>query len=142
MGLPTFTKDLQQTSILDHPKLAKDSFYVALSYLFERQSLMQAVTADDLKSVKDAIARNARQFEGNAQQDAHEFLCQLVDQVERDLLPCISTNEEIASKAPTARNFYSEVKHTLRCCSCAHTSEVAELYHDFSVGIPATGDKE
>lgn len=142
MGIPPFAKDLLQRDILDHEELQKDCLYVALARLFERQSLLQAVTTSDLKNVKDAIARNARQFAGNFQQDAHEFLCQLVDQMERDMMPCISANKEVAAKAPTARNFYSKVKHTLTCCSCANSSEMAELYHDFSLGIPESGDAE
>jgi len=142
LGLPCFAADLLQPALLEAPLLPALSFYAALARLFERKSEGQAVTTADLRAVKEAISRNARQFAGNAQQDAHEFLCQLVDQLEADVAPCIAADASVAAAVPTARCFYSEVLHTLACTACGATTGVTELYHDFSLGIPSAGNRD
>ena len=40
---------------------------------------------------KPSIGRNAR-FSGNTQQDAHEFLCELFNQIEEDILPFLKSD--------------------------------------------------
>ena len=100
-----------------------------------------------LKRVKSAISNAAERFSGYAQHDAHEFLCQCLDQLKDDLSSEVRKRNEArgldllqseskSSICPIKENFESTVMHTITCKACGEQVLKDEACHDFSLVIP------
>jgi ubiquitin C-terminal hydrolase len=102
------------------------------------------------KRLKDCISRRSPQFAGNAQQDAHEFLTDILDFMQAELrqhrrkTSAASAHTAPVAEAdappicPTALNFRCVIEHRHVCCECNAESKRRELYHDLSLDLPRT----
>eukprot|EP00897_Mesotaenium_endlicherianum_P001697 jgi/Mesen1/1555/ME000134S00669 len=77
--------------------------------------------------------------------DAHEFLCNLLDQVQEEA--CIAAEVEMSegiaarvqltrTACPTTKNFSCIVEHELKCDYCEQSSKMRELFRHLSLDIP------
>nr|XP_047133420.1 ubiquitin carboxyl-terminal hydrolase 37 isoform X2 [Hydra vulgaris] len=101
-----------------------------------------------LKQVKSVISEAAVRFSGCAQNEAHEFLCQCLDQLKEDLLnnkddshlidhnSSSDSDESSREKCPIKQNFESKIMHTVVCKNCDEKVFKTEVCHDFSLVIP------
>ncbi len=99
------------------------------------------------KRLKDCISRRSPQYAGNAQQDAHEFLTDILDFMQAELrqsrakhVPEGPAAADIPPICPTALNFRCVIEHRHVCCECDRESKRRELHHDLSLDLPRTGD--
>ncbi|XP_052814306.1 ubiquitin carboxyl-terminal hydrolase 37-like [Mya arenaria] len=160
-GLDTFSTDL-----IFNRKLLKtlqpQSLYYSMAKLLHvrRQHNASEITRkDSLRRVKSAISNTARRFSGYGQHDAHEFLCQVLDQLKEEVVKLSKAtptpNKEMGggeensleggaghmtSQNPITVNFEFEVLHTLTCLQCGEQVSKAEQFHDISLDVPKQKD--
>lgn len=120
-------------TIFSSHKLEATSFFSALVAIIKEVSCSDQVI--NLKKIKDAVAQNSKIFAGNAQQDAHEFLCNCLNQIEYDLEKIIQDKNELAKLCPSDTNFTCRVEHKMICENCQTSTSVEEIYHDFSLDL-------
>ncbi|XP_072034963.1 ubiquitin carboxyl-terminal hydrolase 37-like [Amphiura filiformis] len=145
-GLNSFTNDLLKAGTM---QAVRDvSLYWAVTSLLEAKQ--QRVSAEQmgnkLRLVKTAISVTATRFSGFMQHDAHEFLCQCMDQLKEDVDVANKERQNEAEKAgvdlppqlpcPITCNFEFEVLHTIRCKECAKETTKTEEFYDLSVDMP------
>eukprot|EP01043_Picozoa_sp_COSAG02_P013409 COSAG02_NODE_536_length_20657_cov_91.744041_12_plen_850_part_00 len=99
------------------------------------------------KRLKDCISRRSPQYAGNAQQDAHEFLTDILDFMQAELrqsrakhVPQGPAVAGVPPICPTALNFRCVIEHRHVCCECDRESKRRELHHDLSLDLPRTSD--
>ncbi len=86
LGVEDFVSDLRAKM---PNNVSKKSFYAAFLELDQQRALRQkgeACGPMDIKKLKDAIGSRYKQFAGHAQQDAHEFLSECLNQFDDDLI--------------------------------------------------------
>lgn len=104
--------------------------------------------------LRELIGLAAPMFQGNAQQDAHEFFLEFVNQLHDELLAArnhwLAQRREPVAEAPedtavlaTQLHLDSEVQKRLTCVQCQHLREVTERFRDFSLDFsgPAGSDR-
>jgi len=114
--------------------------------LCKRKCENSDVLRNYLRKLKRTISEAATRFSGYHQHDAHEFLCQVLDQLKEDVSTCNSpsskststeSNNKITdSQCPVTRSFESGVVHTISCKQCGESAPKEEIYHVFSLDIP------
>lgn len=146
LGIPPFVQDLSNKVLLGsvHPQCLYKCLYNVM--LCKSKCGNAEILRNSLRKLKRTISEAATRFSGYHQHDAHEFLCQVFDQLRDDVIACNSpsskvTFEETESKAndsqcPVTRTFESRVLHTVSCKQCGETTPKEEIYHAFSIDIP------
>eukprot|EP00887_Chlorella_sp_A99_P002774 scaffold6.g2774.t1 len=92
--------------------------------------------------LKAAIDKRSAAFVGAFQQDAHEFLCCLLQGIQEEVLACEAAalgrrQVRISETAdPVARNLGLALQHELTCGACGHASRVVEQYSHLSLELP------
>uniref|UniRef100_X2AX39 Ubiquitin carboxyl-terminal hydrolase n=1 Tax=Capitella teleta TaxID=283909 RepID=X2AX39_CAPTE len=104
-----------------------------------------------LHVIKRAISNSAKRFLGHEQHDAHEFLCQILDQLKEEIISLnkefreIQEMEENAAvpqsdvsklSNPTIENFECEVLHSISCLGCGEVLTKCESFNDLSLELP------
>lgn len=87
VGLSPFVSDVLALISLFQPRLGSESVYSALQSIFYQSSTESAPTTP--RRLKDAIARRSAQFAGSAQQDAHEFLADVLDGLQEEMAAAV-----------------------------------------------------
>ena len=99
----------------------------------------------NLSRLQRCVGANNQRFAGNRQQDAHEFLLNLLDQLEDDADAAAAAAGGGSAAAPpladaaitTARSvFKAELDVSLCCEECKEARCKRECYHDFSLDMP------
>ncbi|XP_066933847.1 ubiquitin carboxyl-terminal hydrolase 37-like [Clytia hemisphaerica] len=146
LNIPNFYQELHNQNNL--AVLPKESLYKRLCQLgFAKHNLQGSETQKQhLQLVKESISSAANRFSGYSQHDAHEFLCQCMDQLKEDLLTQMTKKkeemqlsiEELKSVfvCPIKENLETTVTHSIRCLGCKEKVIKDEEYHDFSLVIP------
>ena len=147
LNIPNFFQDINDqdnVNLVPQKSLYRSLYNLGiLKYSFD--TLENQISA--LKQVKSAISEAAVRFSGYAQHDAHEFLCQCLDQLKEDLLTDKekkSADEDSSSesdnnhkvKCPIRQNFESKITHTVVCQNCNESVFKTEVCNDFSLVIP------
>lgn len=93
--------------------------------------------------LKHMFAKHQESFWGCMQQDAHEFFCSLIDQVQEDVSSELKKQYSIEADrpkledvCPTTQNFSCSVRNNLTCAGCGNVSSVEETYRDFCLAFP------
>ncbi|XP_052234704.1 ubiquitin carboxyl-terminal hydrolase 37-like isoform X2 [Dreissena polymorpha] len=162
-SLDTFTSDLHSNRRI-LKSLQSHSLYLALvrlMYVRRNQTASDLAKKEYLRRLKSAISSTAKRFSGYGQHDAHEFLCQVLDQLKEEIIklskatptPCkeVTVGDHGASGAdtvgdqnlpmfsgnnPITVNFEFEVLHTLTCMECGEQVSKEEQFHDISLDVP------
>ena len=165
VGLPPFVADvLRQWPAFARP-LGGNSVCSALHSLLHGATQGEAQPATT-RRLKQAIAKRSSQFEGSAQQDAHEFLSDCIDALQEEMAAVVKAPPPPAAPAtpaagggtpadeitplldstlpdesglPCALNFTTRVRHTLTCTGCGHSWCREELLRHISLDIPPAG---
>ncbi|XP_023933293.1 ubiquitin carboxyl-terminal hydrolase 37-like isoform X1 [Lingula anatina] len=151
-GLEPFAADLLKTKSVFFKMMNKDppSLYLALYRLLlakKRQGKSPEKKRELLRNVKQAISSSAKRFSGNEQHDAHEFLCQVIDQLKEEVIKANAATPSPDPKDknmfmqssivnPTVQNFEFEVLHTIQCQECKEEVSKAEQFNDLSLDMP------
>jgi len=152
LGMPCFSQDLISRQNLN--LVPQNSLYSSLCHLAILKNNNQSLDAQKLalRRVKRAISSAANRFSGFSQHDAHEFLCQCLDQLKEDLALeikkfCTSDaedNENVPTTnlfvCPVRDNFECSIQHTIKCLGCEEVIKSEETCHDFSLVIPETDE--
>ena len=162
LGLRPFVRDLLTAPLFTQlsPKLPNLSVFRSLYDLSSRRAKTAAAaaassggTSGPTRPLKEAIAQRCSQFAGGGQQDAHEFLVDMIDALHEELLAASAAvaADEITpplgaaaplpppppeASLPTALNFSCEVEHVLRCTRCSHEWTRPELLRDVQLDLP------
>lgn len=146
LNIPNFYQELRNQNNLD--LVEHNSLYnrlCNLAYLkHSNESILDQKNA--LQLVKTAISAAAKRFSGYSQHDAHEFLCQCLDQLKEDLSKKVDAKKEdlmLAEKeweslftCPIKENFEITVMHSIKCLSCNEEIFKEEMCNDFSLVLP------
>lgn len=151
LNIPNFFQDLNNFDNLE--LVQHSSLYNSLCNLgilkYSYETLENQRFA--LQRVKSAISNAAARFSGYAQHDAHELLCQCLDQLKEDLISetkkKLEERDDRESKlkeleengcvnCPIKSNFESTILHSITCESCGEKVVKEEVCHDFSLVIP------
>ena len=108
----------------------------------------------ELKRLVDA---RARQFHGNAQQDAHEFICVLLQALQEEVVateapapagapaaPASGARRAAALETtadPAARNFAGTLEREMVCKACRHRASKREPFMHLSLDVPPRPDR-
>ncbi|KAK3591644.1 hypothetical protein CHS0354_040553 [Potamilus streckersoni] len=161
-GLETFATDLLYTNHKLMKNFTPQSLYYSLAKLLNsrRTNVPDTIRRDLLRNVKTAISSTAKRFSGYQQHDAHEFLCQVLDQLKEEVIkvgkatPSPSPESSECSEAlsstnvkqdyvnPTVTNFEFEVRHSITCFQCGEEVNKTEQYNDISVDLLKTRDPQ
>ncbi|KAL3854008.1 hypothetical protein ACJMK2_013292, partial [Sinanodonta woodiana] len=152
-GLETFATDLLYTNHKLMKNFAPQSLYYSLAKLLNsrRTNIPDTIRRDLLRNVKTAISSTAKRFSGYQQHDAHEFLCQVLDQLKEEVTKVgKATPSQSPSSSeggvkqdyvnPTVTNFEFEVRHSITCFQCGEEVTKTEQYNDISVDLLKTRD--
>lgn len=146
LGVPPFVQDLSNKALLEnvHPQGLYNCLYNVLCC--KKKCGNPEVLKSCLRKLKKTISEAATRFSGYHQHDAHEFLCQVFDQLKDDVSTCDSPSSKDTSKesnsvltdsqCPVTRSFESGVLHTVSCKQCGESAPKEEIYHAFSLDIP------
>jgi ubiquitin C-terminal hydrolase len=108
----------------------RETLYMCLCELLKaREALDMSLQVQSLKEVKNAISKEAIRFSGYQQNDAHEFLCQVLDQLKDDFLKFDKKYEEnseairndknnlkvVTMTNPIEDTFQFVVRHSVEC---------------------------
>lgn len=121
------------------------------------QRLAQAMAAADRvlpggdslrpEALKEALERRISAFQGTLQQDAHEFLCAVLEQlqaevVRREVAAVSSRRVALSATAcPAARNFGFCIEHQVTCSRCGRESRLQEQFMHLSLELPPGVDE-
>eukprot|EP00913_Durusdinium_trenchii_P019197 g18042.t1 len=90
--------------------------------------------------LREQIALAAPMFQGNVQQDAHEFFLEYMNQLHDEMLKLhqgwVAKNSHAAIEEPalaTQTHFDAEVQRQLSCVQCGQARTVTERFRDFSL---------
>lgn len=120
-----------------------ERIYAALLKVFRDMKRAERFETVNPGVLKHAFAKHQSSFWGCIQQDAHEFFCSLIDQVQEDV--SLELNKQLSFEAqppklesvcPTTQNFSCSVRNNLTCAGCGSVSSVEETYRDFSLALP------
>ncbi|XP_063957614.1 ubiquitin carboxyl-terminal hydrolase 37-like isoform X2 [Lytechinus pictus] len=160
LGLQCFIQDLQHIPLIK--VLPKSSLYRALSRLLYSKQGNKGSSEIELRlqSVKAAISATATRFSGFMQHDAHEFLCQCLDQLKEDVervnnpktdkdiqeavsppsqvVPSNQSEDKPKFACAVSQNFELEVEHSILCQECGEEISKKETFNDLSLDLPRT----
>lgn len=104
----------------------------------------------DPSVIKDCVAKTAKKFGSNAQEDAHEFFAEVLEVLSNELAEHTEDPlkpEQRAKydtqkpKSPVATNFQMELQNSVTCLACNHTVQNQSIHRDISVDIPEVDDE-
>jgi ubiquitin carboxyl-terminal hydrolase 26/29/37 len=153
LGLKPFADDLKDKDILEKlPKDRKFSLYRSLCNLLiaKEKGAQPQVRRDALHSVKSSLDSTVQRYRGWRQQDAHEFLCLLLNLLDseiaevselektsaeqKDSLPDPKQSQRLHS--PVTLNFECNTRTTLTCQGCGRKHDLDEVFVTFPVSLP------
>eukprot|EP01114_Cavostelium_apophysatum_P020587 TRINITY_DN6946_c0_g1_i2.p1 TRINITY_DN6946_c0_g1~~TRINITY_DN6946_c0_g1_i2.p1 ORF type:complete len:638 (+),score=140.47 TRINITY_DN6946_c0_g1_i2:69-1982(+) len=147
-----FTRDLRSPK-LSKSQIEKAALYRSLVQVVDEVSRLDHGVINPQK-IKDSLGKTSHQFAGYKQQDAHEFLCFCLSQLETEIAALFKSepkspvdedtliSKETASLCPINRNFNCIIEHTITCTNCNDVSTLKQLYRDFSLMLPESGAAE
>eukprot|EP00057_Strongylocentrotus_purpuratus_P022124 XP_011676598.1 PREDICTED: ubiquitin carboxyl-terminal hydrolase 37 isoform X1 [Strongylocentrotus purpuratus] len=167
LGLQCFIQDLQYLPLIK--ALPKSSLYKVLAGLMYAKQNNKGSTDIEhrLQSVKAAISATATRFSGFMQHDAHEFLCQCLDQLKEDVekvnnpkpdkevpskevqeavsppsqvVPSNQSEDKAKFACAVSQNFELEVEHSILCQECGEEVSKKETFNDLSLDLPRTNE--
>jgi ubiquitin carboxyl-terminal hydrolase 26/29/37 len=150
-----FTQQQQQqqnTILVDNQKCSLYNCLCKLKLAMDTNDELNKVQL--LQDIKTAISTEANMFSGSDQHDAHEFMCQLLDQLKDNLdklqeattttttttTTCQKEEEEMSKKInlanPVVDNFQFEVTHAIHCKNCNNVTKKSEEYNNLCLELP------
>ena len=110
-----------------------------------RKKKIQGVV--DPRELKDCIAKTAKKFAANNQEDAHEFFGEVLEALYNELSEYtkdplkaaldpkfkFETNKPLC---PVSVNFQMEIENVVCCQQCRHTAENKSIHRELSVDLP------
>ncbi|XP_024362854.1 uncharacterized protein [Physcomitrium patens] len=127
------------------PLMSQDAVgvHTALLKVFRDLKHVEGYETVNPSVLKQAFAKHQSSFWDCIQQDAHEFFCSLVDQVQENvscelkrLYPIDAERPKLETVCPTTQNFSCLVRNSLTCTACGKVSSVEETYRDFCLALP------
>ncbi|CAM9286115.1 unnamed protein product [Lampetra planeri] len=153
-ALHSFTSDMLRQGI-PWNRVPPNSLLRRLAHLLSKKDVCTMDYKKELlKRVKTAISASAERFSGYAQNDAHEFLSQCLDQLKEDverlnkkwrLEPAqgespkpsqTDSASDMPYTCPVAANMEFEVLHTITCRVCGEVVKKKEQFNDLSIDLP------
>lgn len=158
IGCPTFVADLLREP-LRHLLTPAADLYASLTFLAEARrraghaeehagiGSIAAGRAIDPQCIRQSMALLSARFDGEQQQDAHEFLLLLLDRLETQLASVIGEPADAVRcdddapapvmEDPVHANFASVIRLTLTCDRCGHPQSTTEFCRNFSLDLIA-----
>ncbi|KAI9026883.1 hypothetical protein DFJ74DRAFT_704313 [Hyaloraphidium curvatum] len=123
----------------DEDKVAsfRSSVGESLAHVFRSKQGKDVV---DPVALKRCIGSILKQFANNDQEDAHELLYALLDQVQMDFDPFGSGADPVVN--PVATNFVWELEQSMKCRECVYESRRSEVFNDLSLDLPSEKEIE
>ncbi|KRZ53157.1 Ubiquitin carboxyl-terminal hydrolase 37 [Trichinella nativa] len=116
--------------------LQPDSLLSHLSNLLRGSNGDLSVNKKDLLlSVKNKIASTARQFYGDSEHDAQEFILQLINQLNDEVRALNKSYPENQISNPVFRNFSFAICSYRKCTKCGHTTCSEEEFVDLPLDL-------
>lgn len=124
LALPPFVADMTHPNLYEQTPKDKAELYHALHELALQCTSKDRTRTMDASQIKKHMARMASQYDGHAQQDAHEFLSYLLDMLSAELatrqppadLEAPGRSQVIPNRlCPTTLNFTSIIQHQRIC---------------------------
>ncbi|EFJ49864.1 hypothetical protein VOLCADRAFT_117002 [Volvox carteri f. nagariensis] len=154
MNMATFTGDLRDPSLLSLAQhLPAAGVWAALRATADKlqtatqarptfESLKPAVEPSELRS---AMGRRSSRWRSFSQQDAHEFLVELLEELQSEVLAAEAAAFDrrrmpfSKTRCPTARNLSGSLMHTWTCAACGRCTRAKEPFSCLSLQLPSQG---
>ena len=153
LSLPSLRADLHALRALPRGAGPLAEELLGLSRQFEGGAGLGPGSPSELKRLVDARAGH---FHGNSQQDAHEFICVLLQALQEEVVAAEGPADKPASTAsaeggaappqrrvklertadPAARNFAGTLEREMECKACGCCTSKQELFMHLSLDVP------
>ncbi|GBG76062.1 hypothetical protein CBR_g21302 [Chara braunii] len=159
VSLGPFIADMQHAALMES-SLPSSAVYKALLrvVLEAKNGGSNGSKTINPSALKESIGMNDKRFTGARQQDAHEFLCQLLELIQIEVCgSCEAKHHSSPGRrslkvslqrtlCPTTRSFSCIVEHRLKCRDCEDESVIEEMFRHLSLDIvperkPASGEQ-
>eukprot|EP00050_Salpingoeca_kvevrii_P010198 m.7064 g.7064 ORF g.7064 m.7064 type:complete len:647 (-) comp2703_c0_seq1:28-1968(-) len=128
-GILCFATDMEAPRLMEHDGLL-ESVHHAVQQIVGSHTL--ADPSEVMAAMKDV------RFNKYQQQDVHEFVLALFEQINREVEFCFG--EEMNSICPVTLNFATEIEQRRTCQECqAPTEPYVEAFVDMSLDVPTDG---
>ncbi|GIL61025.1 hypothetical protein Vafri_15396 [Volvox africanus] len=141
-SLERLTQHLPATGVWAALRTTADKLMAARLARPSLDSLKPAVEPTELRA---AMGRRSLRWLSFAQQDAHEFLVELLEQLESEVLTAEAASSGrkrmplSETCCPTARNLSGSLVHTWTCSECGHRTRAKEPFSCLSLQMPTQG---
>ncbi|KAG2450648.1 hypothetical protein HYH02_004488 [Chlamydomonas schloesseri] len=159
LHMPSFAGDLSHPALeqLRHRQLLPQGSAGVWAALLATANRLQAATASRSPSpdlakpavepaeLRAAMGRRSGRWRGFGQQDAHEFLVELLEALQSEVLAAEAAaagKQRIAmsrTRDPAARNLSGCLMHTWACRGCGHVTRAKEVFSCLSLQLPPSG---
>eukprot|EP00668_Euglena_longa_P002676 GGOE01003126.1.p1 GENE.GGOE01003126.1~~GGOE01003126.1.p1 ORF type:complete len:534 (+),score=97.68 GGOE01003126.1:168-1604(+) len=137
-NLTCFVNDLLDPDLWQHLVGCSAPTLQALARI-SQQSVAQDRGSINPLVLKEAVAMCKEEFSSFQQQDAHEFLLAMLDQVHEEVRAAWGASGG-ETPSPVQRNFEGAITHERMCIRCRHVTTSVERFYVLSLPLPENSE--
>lgn len=150
LSLSPFTESVSNRSLEAATPSSAKIFHSLIALARNRQAKLTSAPQCAL-DIMDAVSEHSSLFTRFTQEDAHEFLCGLLNFLDDELQSLFTKKGNDKNSAadngspsglpltlcPTDANFSCQIEHMMTCLTCRHAEPTFETFRDLSLPLPS-----